>query len=315
MNEVRRFIFFIFVVNGAGYLVFVDQHYNAAGWYVWIKYIILAASFLFLTISFLAAKKIYFKREVAVTFFLWASIFSIPVLFGADAFRSFQYIVPIFSLVLFADWRHSMTGKYWWLIFCLTILGALFEYYWLGGFERFHPTGYRGVSIFVNPNNFGISIVILSAVAILKNYANKCLILVVTFFLVIYSGSKTALIMLIVLFICTLNVKVVTKSLFFIVSPILIISGFIFGGSIGYSLLESSELTSFFIRMSYASDFFSGVQNLMMPSVDSTSYYVDNAYLQLWIDLGFISAISLVFFMAHCFYCFFWRPSQLIFFI
>lgn len=287
MGDFRRLIFLLFIVNGVGYLFFTNQLYNDSGWYVWVKYFLLLI-WIFLYFFFSVSRnKLTVNLNVVALFFFVAFLFSFPLLFGADKLRVAQYIMPVLSLFLFPSWRLSMSRGSFSIILWLTIFGALYEYFWLGGFERFSPNGYRGISIFVNPNNLGISIVILSAAAILSGFGHRRFLLLATLSIVIYSGSKTALVMWFVLLVGVESKKFAISGGFLLVVSIV---PFILSFE-SYKMFERYSFKSLIFRMSYASDFFSKVGNWLFPSADHANYYVDNAYIQLWIDLGLYSSI------------------------
>lgn len=299
MNKLRKIAFLLFVVNGAGYLFFVDQHYNESGWYVWTKYLVLVALCLAVLLYYISVEKVYVNLRLLALFYLVSFTIFSPVLVGGNFFRLIQYFIPVFSIFIFIDWDRATSKRYCLIIFWLTFVGVVYEYFILEGFERFHPTGYRAISIFVNPNNFGVSIVLLSSIAILKRYGSNLLILAAALFFVICSGSKTALVMWLVLFLGVFGSRGV-----FVFFALFVLSIFILLLASGLNFTELSNMwgysfDSLMIRVSYFMEFLSGVDNWIFPVSDGSNYYVDNAFVQVWIDIGLVAAILLLLLMFY----------------
>ena len=79
---------------------------------------------------------------------------------------------------------------------------AYIEYFYFNGlFTRFSRSGYRVISIFVNPNNFGLILVILTCIILYNyNFSNVCKLMIVSnsLFVIYLTGCRTALLSLIV---------------------------------------------------------------------------------------------------------------------
>ena len=282
---IEKAIFLLFLLSGAGYLVFPGQHYNAEGWYVWVKYVLavalLGASFLF----FISSPRARLNPYLVLLVSLLYALICLAILAGASPEVAFLYAFPALFAIIFKNFQQCI-GKIG-LIFVVSValLGVLYEYFYLGGFDRFQPNGYRGVSILINPNNLGIFSVLLAYIAYQKSWAPRKITLLIAFVFVLYSGSKTAAILWAVYFFFTAGMP--SRVILFLASTIAIpIIYWLFSADLFAPKLERYSLDSLFIRLGDLNSFISSIDNFAFPFQDGEKYYVDNAFVQAWINLG-----------------------------
>lgn len=282
----------VFLLSGGLFLAFPDQLYNTGGWAVWIKYVAFVGllGYLALWISYGAN----FGRQQLAVFLLWNCMLLISVTLGAAPNRVILYAVPsfaIFAPVLI----HQRVAAVVPLILTATVAGALYEYFVLGGFERFAPNGYRGVSIFVNPNNLAVTTVALAALgAPYMRPAVRMLTASVTLGIVLYSGSKTGLIIFAFLVIYFINQRQAAS---------VILKGIVVGG-FGLVALAAAALIgvvqlpleSTFDRFRQVTEFVSIIENPLFPFLSDASddAYVDNMFMQVWLETGLAGLVSFI---------------------
>ena len=285
-------ILFIFLISGSLYLIFPEQHYNAAGWGVLVKYV------LYFWLLALLAGHVAINGTLSLSSIIvalaWVIAISIGVMMGADAKRAFLYLIPVTALLAPRSFQLRATSLALPLLM-VTLAGAFYEYFVLGGFARFHPTSYRGISIFINPNNLGITVTVLAAYVTLTRRGTLSWI-TFTFCggLVLYSGSKTGMAALLALTVLLLAqasaLRLVALGL-----PVLALAAL----SIATGLVHV-QLDSAWERIRQYTEFFSNLNNTIFPFLDAMPYYADNAFIQLWIEMGLPAAIVYVTVMLIC---------------
>lgn len=285
-------IVFVFLISGALYLFFPDQHYNPAGWGVLVKYVL----YLFL-LGFLAVY-IAINGALSIASILigltWAVAVLIGVIAGSEIERAMLYLIPIAALLAPPAFQVRAV-RLAFPVLLLTVFGALYEYFVLGGFARFHPTSYRGISIFINPNNLGITVALLTAYVTLAHRGLlRWLALLLCGSLVLYSGSKTGMAVLLVLAVLLVAkdnlLRMVTLGL-----PVVALAA----ASVAVGLVQV-PLASTWDRIRQYTDFFINVDNIIFPFLDGRTYYADNAFIQLWIELGLPAVLVYTSVLALC---------------
>lgn len=289
---IAQAILFIFLASGALYLFFPEQHYNIYGWGVLIKYIIYTILILFLSFYIINNGKILISSIIICI--LWIVSINISIIYGTEIDRAMLYLIPAFSILAPPSFQIKSV-KLAFPLLLLTGLGAVYEYFVLGGFPRFHPTSYRGISIFINPNNLGFVATILTAYIILTHKGILRLIsIILGCALILYSGSKTGMIIFLIM-----NLIVVTKSNFIRVFQfgIPIIALAIASVVVG---IVKIPLESTWQRFEQYRDFFANIDNIIFPFLDNRVYYADNAFIQMWIELGLPSLVVYIGVLILC---------------
>lgn len=276
-------LFLAFMLSGALFLAFPGQLYNVGGWAVWVKYVVFLAmaGYFVLYIAYGGSM----ARRCVIIFAIWNCVLAVSLLAGAPPFRIALYAIPSFSIFAPVSLRDRVSDLAP-LILASTAFGALYEYFVIGGFERFAPNGYRGVSIFVNPNNLAITAVVLCAfITSNMRLVRSALVVTLTGAIVLYSGSKTGLIVFGVLILYLAAPRDAAKTL-----PIGIIVGgvaaiiFVAASLSGFASLP---LESTFARLQQAMDFVSTIENPIFPFIGrGEKIYVDNMFLQIWLEVG-----------------------------
>lgn len=285
-------ILFSFLISGALYLFFPEQHYNVGGWGVLVKYIIYIFLLGALSVYALANKPLSIAAVLIGISWIVAAL--VAIIAGAQIDRVLLYLIPVSALLAPPTFQEKAV-KLAFPVLLVTCAGALYEYFVLGGFARFHPTSYRGISIFINPNNLGIVATILAAYCALScERWKRWLAMFLCGALILYSGSKTGMatyVILAVLLIARNNlVRMITLGL-----PIVAVAA----AAVAIGIVKVPLASSWERLVQYA-DFFTNVDNIVFPFLDGRVYYADNAYIQLWIELGLPSVIVYVAVMLLC---------------
>lgn len=195
----------LFFIHGVIYIFYPDQVYDDSSRFKFIKYIILMIIYLILL------KEINIKNIISI--FLLIVVMLIFHIYGnksSNYILLLNYIFPlsitIFSLKL---QRYVNFFKVATITFGISSFLAYIDFYIIKGIFTIwhHPDGfYREVSIFVNPNNFGLMIVLLLYfILFYQNDDLKPRKVIINLILIInaaimvrLSGSNTALITLLI---------------------------------------------------------------------------------------------------------------------
>ena len=276
------------MIHGILYFIYPAEISDATSYIKYIKYIIIVIIMTY-TVKVIKIRDFITVLSIlcmAFILFIFANNFQLNLFFVL-------FVLPIVVMYLLKSELTSnllyRASKYSYVIISLF---AYLEYYILNGiFSRFsHGSfGYRGSSILVNPNNFGITVVFIS-IFLMENVKNKLIknvIYVNTFILIFFSMSKTAMI-LIFFYILFKNIKLYI-SLFV---PLFLVATLI---NLNTDFINSDKyFESMLIRNSYNSLFLdSASTHILFPFID-TYQYVDNIYLQIW---GNFSLIGLVLYL------------------
>jgi hypothetical protein len=279
------------LVSGAIFLAYPEQHYNEEGWGVLLKYSIYFPLIILSSFYIIINQKI---NKNLLLFLLWILVCSITLILGMiDKMRYALYVMPAFS-ALAPQWIHKETPKIAYAALWIAALGAIYEYAVLGGFPRFHPNGYRAVSVFVNPNNLGITTVILYYFTESLQKYKRFFSLIIGISLIIISGSKTAFIIFFVLFLIRrVRITLLQAAHGIIFSFSAICLAFYIG---------IIPLESLYIRLDQYSNFFNSIDGFIFITKNENFYenYADNAFIQLWIEVGILGSISYIFIIIYC---------------
>ncbi|QQR38398.1 hypothetical protein [Devosia rhizoryzae] len=278
ISWISQSVLFIFLISGVLYLFFPDQHYNPSGWGVLVKYVLYLVLLGFLAI-YIATNGIFSIKSILIGL-AWVVAVLIGVMAGAELERALLYLIPIAALLAPPSFQ-ARAGRLALPILLLTAVGAVYEYFILGGFARFHPTSYRGVSIFINPNNLGIAATVLTAYVIsVYRGPVRWLSLALCATLVMYSGSKTGMAILVALVVLLVAKDNLLRMVVFGLPILAAAAGLVALGIVAVPLASTWD------RIRQYTEFLTNVDNVVFPFLDGRGYYADNAFIQIWIELG-----------------------------
>ncbi|HFL3828588.1 TPA: O-antigen ligase family protein, partial [Clostridioides difficile] len=192
-----------------------------------------------------------------------------------------------------------------------------------GYFTRFASSGYRVVSIFVNPNNFGIVMVILTVYLLsgetIQKIQNKLFVLINSLILIYLSGSRSAILIITVtggiyflnkIFSVVLNKNYINikNIMYLVIGSLLFIAMLIISRDLLNSTIEYLNSKSRNLQIGL----FTGAGRLYQINkfIDVASsninfpwrnfiIYVDNIYLHIWGMFGLPILILFIFFNIY----------------
>ena len=176
--------------------------------------------------------------------------------------------------------------------------------------KRFSSTGFRAISIFINPNAFGIFMVLLLSVTwdYSKEFA-KWLSFVFVISCVLLSGSKTAMIMLALFVFMRLFFNI--KGFLLTLICVLFLCVFIYGSEYD---IRSFDLASGEMRASAGGHFFNVINEcFFMPIACDKNVYLDNALIISWVNfgiIGFVFALLILFLTVYLSYANYKRGNK-----
>lgn len=273
-----------FLSCGAIYLAFPDQHYRTDGFAVLVKYVLL--------VPLIAAAIAYYWRHAIsepamLLFLLWSSVMAMSIWAGTPPARIAVYWIP--SLALFVPpvmWREMPRIAA--TVLVLALVGAVYEYAILGGFARFNVAGGRGISIFLNPNNMAITVVVLLAISA-QHYRGVplALLVLVAAALVALSKSNTGIVLM-----ALLAIHAVWRH-----KPIVVLAAGAAAVLAGAALialdLVRAPWLSAYLRVMQIENVFGSADNLIFPRLGG-AFHIDNALLFTWAEAGLPAAIVLI---------------------
>lgn len=313
LNRIRRksnlinFLVLLFLTHGFLFFLYPQDIYNINSPIRYIKYIIII---LLLVIVLNESKTFKIINYLLVSISLMLiNIIAVGTNFSLISFMN--HIVPL-SVFFFYDGisKHINTYKIAITTYVIMTFFGYFEYFFLHGlFARFADSGYRIVSIYINPNNLGLVIVLLTVYILGKKIINKLgmvLIFLNSLMLIFLSGSRNS--MLVVFIIATLytmgfvaniikKMKIKITSIIFAGVGCALFVAFlaIFSGILNIALqsllLKTRSLTN--------TDLFSGRLNQYARFLDNASEsvifpyqrilaYTDNLYFHIWGTFGLL---------------------------
>lgn len=327
----------MFLIHGFIFFIKPQELYNINSEIRNIKYIILLLILFFVMSKIIIVKVCYYILAI-----LW--LFSMNIMATGLNFnyRSLlTYIIPLVIFFTYDGINKYMNKKY--VIISTYFIASTFsyiEFFILKGvfFGRFASSGYRVVSIFVNPNNFAIVIIFLTLCMYNKNYyisiLNKMIITMNTFLLVLLSGSRTALLV----FILILLSKIFTNVKNIILHPkkvnlndtvyCLLINLIL----IIFIILTTNKIVTLAIRILMKTrnfetmhlsgmarinqyiNFFNMQNNFIFPW-SQTIFYVDNIYLHIWGMFGILTIIIFILFNIYIMYIAFKKENNVYFYL
>lgn len=307
----------IFFIHGMLYYLTPNSSYSVSNPIKLIKYIVVA---LVIIVMYLQCKIGDTLKKGAIYCGSAIILFLIYMYSNnmSDIGGFLNYIIPFITVFVIKDlytyieWEKISVITY----LTATVIGYINCYILKGVFPQWHVSAaYREVSIFVNPNNFGIMVSLFLMYFLIikkKNHSKRnsviwnVFLIINSFLLIRISGSNTALILygiILLYFLGSLlkfvNFKKINYKKVAIYSiPVIIICGVIVVINSGMGLRKIS-LNSILIRFSSYKEFFGvGITGLIFP-YRFGKVYVDNMYLSLW---GSFGLIVLIIFVAYNIY-------------
>lgn len=279
-----------FLTTGAIPLLSPHFHYQLA-WPTFLRY-----SFILAAYGLLALGTIANKRHVPVANIAIFVAFSLCLLLawmaGVEPHRVTLYFLPLIAIFTPPSVFRMLPRLALW-VFPAVVLGLIYEA-WAGTFGRFY--GVRFSSIFVNPNNLAIVVVI--GVALVCHYGRSrsvaAAFAIASTPVVLLSGSKTGLLMLVALglfYVARHSRKAVLAAM---IAGVAVAAIGVYAGVIRE---PSLSLTERFLQL-YLS--LSDIETWFIPAyspqpleyyLTNPYIYVDNVFIETWIELGVPAAI------------------------
>lgn len=308
-NYVLTLLLVIFFCHGVLYFWDTSSYYSYQNPIKIIKYILML---LFMILLFFVKKKIVYQDLIAIAlvFFMVTNALVSHAVFD-DYIMLINYCVPICTLSLYPI-ISKKCNVYSILVitYVFSSIIAYIEFWWLNGvFDMFSDMGYRVCSVFINPNNYGTYIWIVTSMILIKedNSLVKTITLGNSLFLLILTGSRSSLIImyLIVVMVLFYNIAKTLSSKYklsqkniamllvcFLIILLLAVSDLsinnFFDNGKGIRNITDIDLTvgryEQYLRFFDRSDF-----NIFYPNMYS-DVYVDNLFLHVWSFFGLPTA-------------------------
>ena len=286
-----------------------------------IKYILLVI--ILITILFnCKVKKIFFYLMISIALLI-SNLISVGSYFSLRSFL--VYIIPLIIFFVHHELsKYLNIGKIVSVVYVFSSILSYIEFFVYNGiFFKFSSSGYWVISIFVNPNNFGIVITLLTIYLIerklsLNKFYKVCLLLN-SFLLIFLSGSKTALVSLLLVmfyyfvtllkhFIFNNNIKIKLKMLFILTISVILFLLFVtmFYNNIFYVYNDILATTRSFETINISAmtryneyhAFIINCDNLIFPWRAKINY-IDNIYLHIWGTYGLFIFILFIMFNEY----------------
>lgn len=296
---------YIFFLNGALYYFFPSQHYlmgGVGGWIQYIKYLVFIPIILISCASLPNLKK-YLSWYLVLFMFLIVTNLIGMVWVSEQNLLLFQLFFPFLTFIVAGGENNfKITLKdfcfFYWVLILSTLLFSFFEVYYNTFGDIYSRSGFRATGPFMNPNNTGLVASLLSIIfyIIEPKKTHRIVSLLLCIFVILLSGSKTALLVYIIgLF---FSVSAIHRVAIFITCAILGMA-FVFYQqviSLNTSIREFT-LESAYIRYQTITDLFTTYgQDLkgILFGVYNTSL-VDNAYLDILLFSGILMLVFFIF--------------------
>ena len=310
-QKIMNVLVLLFLIHGFLYFFSPDQIYSLDSKIRYLKYIIwIVVTFVLILDIKSRNMLIYFMIAVFLSILFYINNVELNIILLAN------YVIPLsiafYSKEITKYINIELITKH---TYAVMSLFAYLEYFVLNGyFTRFNVGGYRVISIFVNPNNFGIMVILLTLSLILnKNallYYQKLFILINSIFLIIISGSKTAMVIFAIAAILIILYKSVgvlfekSKIRFSyiilslgLVNTILlsIVYYILFGdkSALGtFSNVRNFDLESGSIRIQEYIMFLNRAGHNFISPWKNGVLYIDNLYLHVWGSFGIFGIVA-----------------------
>lgn len=344
-DRITSIIVFLFLTHGVVYF-FLDPNeiYNLDSPVRFIKYV--------LTILFIVFNIDRMRTKGVLLFVAVASAVFISYAFSDSSYSVFQGVLYIAPLIVLAfDFNKLKSINFYQIVvytFAVATVVGLVEFLVLDNvFSRFMgysgSVEYRAVSVFVNPNNYGISIVLAGFYLLfywrfrIDNIYAKGALLAITGYQTLISGSKTALVGFVLLSAAYIWIGVRSKKtikhkdvlVITIITTFLSIPASIFfaQSNVVETIINPSDektvrsfsMSSMDERYGMFDNFFSviedGLEYFIFPSLNSNLVYIDNSYLFVWAVFGIFPFLAMVIFMLWTLRLLYVRGNMPIFYI
>lgn len=317
-SNLVNFLVMLFLINGFLYFLYPQDIYNINSPIRYIKYITIL-SVLLMVIDKTKITKIVIYITVAISLLL---INITAVRSNFNLILLINHIIPL-SMYYFHDGISNYIRTYRVAIktYIIMTIFCYVEFMLFNGmFARFADTGYRVISIYVNPNNFGLVTVLLTVYILgnkkLKNKLGIISVFLNSSFLVFLSGSRNSMLILLILttlyimgFIINIikKMKIKYRNLMLGSGGVLLfvlLSTFKSWVSIALQslLLNTRSLTKtdlFSGRLKQYEAFLSNISESVIFPYQNSIAYVDNLYLHIW---GTFGLLIMIFFVLLNFY-------------
>lgn len=306
-SSILSILAFLFLVHGVFYFFVPDDVHNPNSPFKYTKYVVYL---LFIAVSF--KENIYLK--------FWYAILLIPLFFYYNAINSLgdtvnfvAYVLPVY--LLFSA-EHIKMIRWDKVILWTIIVTSVFGYYEIlflnNHFYMYNASkdAYRVVSIFINPNNLGISMALLTFayLALYSDNPIRALILFVNGLLIVFlSVSKTGLGVygfLTLVAVCNYvvrnigSVRIRLRYLWYsiLIIPLVGVAVYYFLINIELDKVREISFETLYVRFEGNSSFLGLAENNPLFPWATSAEGLDNAYLNLWGGFGLpILAVFILF--------------------
>ena len=306
-------LFFTFFCHGVAYFFYGDI-YDKSNPIKLIKYIILGIIVLCSYFHLIFSKKIKGFNVVLFNYFLIMTTISLVVFYKIleiDIFLVLFFLLPIFSIFTPVLIKYESLLRVLIVTLYFAFLFFILEYFFFRSISlRFNVTGFRAISIFINPNALGCMAVLIISLILRSKHSLFLKISCFSFslILVFFSGSKTAMIGIIFI---VLYQIISSYRTFILNKKVLSIVFIIFSSLIVLELLNVDSNLSFndagteYRSMSVGSGYarIEQFDNLihafsecpLLPLTCDSSLYIDNGLIVSWVYLGLFGFLIICF--------------------
>ena len=305
---VINILVFVFLVHGIIYMIFPERVHDYGSLLKYLKYVILLLLCLLSCLSIKPMELIVFTLVSAILI-----IFNHLSMYEVDYIILGTFICPLSMILLHRVLKNNVNLSFIaMIVYIITSICGYLEYFVLNNFVIYSSSGYRVVSIFLNPNNCAAMLVLITCYFIFSGY--QYLIKIITALnslaLLIMTGSRMGLILYMIAIACfalkaiqsyILSGKIakfliycrILKLIVAIVVSSSVLIACIYLISNNYVTLFSktrdySQISLVFGRDAQVSNFLRNVNsNFIFPYTHSVAY-VDDLYLTIWGYFSFI---------------------------
>lgn len=315
MKIYSKILIFLLFSHGVLYF-FVGGLYDDSNPVKYIKYILVSLFIINLALAVLLDKSLVMSKSLLIisltlfALFLVSSCYQLMI--GESIFKVFLFFFPLVSYFCYRNFTLKEFVQILKYVVFLGCVVSIIEWSFLSEISsRFNQSGFRSVSIFVNPNALGLFMCLALSLILffeVTNIIHKAYWLLIGGVPIFLSGSATGYACFIFIsLICTY--QVVTKlnmfklsqfgwiCLFTAIFLVVILGNFYVNiANVDFQIgSREFSLNSFFSRLDYLRVFYSELdQCFFFPMVCNKSLYADNALVFSWIILGAIPALVLL---------------------
>ncbi|MEM6160913.1 hypothetical protein AAH446_10230 [Erwinia sp. P6884] len=270
-----------------------------------LKYFLIIAIFIF-SFKFIELKPDnIFILSTFLLYLIFTALYYI--LNNTQIFSVITFLIPVLFFLLPGAFKYENLLRLMRFIIYLATLFSVLEILFFDEIsERFNSTGFRSISIFVNPNNFAV--VICLALSLLTGSKNsiytksRLWVWICSSVSVILSGSMTGVVIILFLFalniidLVSLKVKATKYYRFIALSIIGLVSiitmVYLVDMDKYLRSADSVGMDNVTARFDYLTRFITNVaDNIFYPLIAHPDLYADNAFVYTWINLGFFGFV------------------------